>query len=146
MDNRVRANVQCFQCKKFGHIKVECQKSIKKVEKEASLVAEELESNNLFMASSVAVEASSSVWLVDSGCSNNMMGEKRLFTNLDKSHKVTICLGNDKEMEVPGLRIVTISTKNGELKQLHGVQLLLGLAYNLLNVGQLLTKGYSIIF
>lgn len=58
-----------------------------------------------------------------------------MFSSLDESQKVIVRLGNDKEMEVLGLEIVTICMMNGELKQLQGVQLVLGLAHNLLSVG-----------
>lgn len=90
----------------------------------------------MFMASNAALEGSSSVWLVDNGCSNHMIGEKRLFKKLDESQKMSVLLGNDKDMEMFEVGIVAISTKNGEFKQLHGVQLVPRLVHNLLNVGQ----------
>lgn len=63
-------------------MKAECREEEKFVEKEASLVAEEWDSNNVFMVSSDAVEAKNSVWLVDSGCSNHMTGKRIYSPNL----------------------------------------------------------------
>lgn len=71
---------------------------------------------------------------MDSECSNHMMGEKKLFTNLDESREVSVRLGNDKEIEVCGVGTITINTRSGELKQLHGVQYVSGLAHNLLSI------------
>lgn len=75
-----------------------------------------------------------------------MMDEKKLFTNLDESREVSVRLGNDKEIEVCGVGTITINTRSGELKQLHGVQYVSGLAHNLLSIRQLLTRGYSVMF
>lgn len=36
-----KSNVQCFHCRKFGHVKAECWESDKYTEKGASLVGEE---------------------------------------------------------------------------------------------------------
>ncbi|KAH7655963.1 RNA-directed DNA polymerase protein [Dioscorea alata] len=98
------------------------------------------------MASSSLETAASSVWLVDSGCSNHMTGKRSLFISLDESQKVRVRLDNDKEMMVQGVGVVSVSTQTSEQKQLHGVQFIPGLAHNLLNVGQLLTKVYSVVF
>ncbi|XP_039130821.1 uncharacterized protein LOC120267191 [Dioscorea cayenensis subsp. rotundata] len=78
MDNK--SHIQCFQCKKFGHMKAECRARDKQPEKGAGLVAEEGSTENLFM------------------------------------------------------------------KRLQGVQYVPGLAHNLLSVGQLLSRGYSVMF
>lgn len=48
-------------------------------------------------------------------------------------------------MVIQGVGTVAISMESGEVKQLHGVQLVPGLAHNLLSVRQLLTKGYSVV-
>lgn len=91
------------------------------------------------MASYSTGEQSSSVWLIDSGCSNHMTGDKSLFSSFDESLSITVRLGNDKEMKVCGEGTVAVSTSTGTQKKLHGVQYVPGLAHNLLSVGQLLT-------
>lgn len=47
---------------------------------------------------------------------------------------MSICICNDKEIEVLSVGTITISTKNGEFKQLYGVQLVPRLVHNLLSV------------
>lgn len=49
--------------------------------------------------------------------------------------KFSVRLGNNKEMEVCGVGTVTIGTRDGELKQLHGVQLDGGLLKTYLALG-----------
>lgn len=51
-----------------------------------------------------------SIWIVDSGCSNHMMGDRSLFSSLDESLKVSVRLSNDKEMIVRGIGIMSVST------------------------------------
>ena len=55
-------------------------------------------------------------------------------------------LDDDKEMEVVGKGIVTVTTKDGKIKLLHDVQYVPKLAHNLLSVKQLMTSGYYVMF
>ncbi|XP_039169644.1 uncharacterized protein LOC120293908 [Eucalyptus grandis] len=57
-------------------------------------------------------------WLVDSGCTNHMTSDETLFINLDKSLKSIVRIGNGEYLEVK----------------------------NLLSVGQLVEKGFKVIF
>lgn len=103
-------------------------------------------SNTLQVSGNASQSLASSVWLVDSGCSNHMTGDRSLFDSLDKAQKSSVRLGNDKEMMVGGVGIVSVRTQTGELKQFQGVQFVPGLAHNLISVGQLLARGYSVVF
>lgn len=106
-----KSNIQCFHCKKFGHLKANCWARNKQPEKETSLVAEGKETSNVFMASNSSKSLSSSIWLVDSGCSNHMTGDRSLFVNLSEAQKLSVRLGNDKEMLVKGVGTVRIHTQ-----------------------------------
>lgn len=64
------------------------------------MVSEEEEASNVFVASSSSGTSTSSMWLVDSGCSNHMTGKRSLFTSLVESQRVSVRLGNNKEMMV----------------------------------------------
>lgn len=55
-------------------------------------------------------------------------------------------LGDDKEIQVDGERVVALQTTSGKVKLIHNVQYVLGLAHNQLSVGWLLINGYSILF
>lgn len=61
------------------------------------------------MESSSSEATTSLVWLVDSGCLNHMVGDRRLFISLDESQKVSVKLDNDKEMMVQGVGTMSVS-------------------------------------
>lgn len=86
------------------------------------------------------------MWIVDSGCSNHMTGLKSIFETLDESQKQCVRLGDDKEIAVEGRRTVAIKSGDGQVKLLHDVQYVPGLAHNLLSVGQLLARGFAVVF
>ncbi|XP_039135714.1 uncharacterized protein LOC120273134 [Dioscorea cayenensis subsp. rotundata] len=54
---------------------------------------------NVLKASVDDVPTTNSIWLVDSGCSSHMTGQRSMFTSLDESQKITVRLGDDKEMK-----------------------------------------------
>lgn len=45
-----------------------------------------------------------------------MTGDKSLFSSLDESLRVSVRLGDNKEMKVLGVGTVSVSTQSGELK------------------------------
>ena len=50
------------------------------------------------MARVEGVQAGKDVWFLNSGCSNHMTGIHFLFKDLDKTYKVKVRLGDDKQM------------------------------------------------
>ncbi|KAD3067000.1 hypothetical protein E3N88_34880 [Mikania micrantha] len=95
-------------------------------------------------------EGSSSIlnshWFIDSGCSNHMTGVKESFTQLDESFKLEVNLGDKKKLKIEGKGTVRISLSNFSYKLLDDVYYVPMLEYNLLSVGQLMKKGYSLLF
>jgi len=91
-------------------------------------------------------EPSDNVWLLDSGYSNHMTGNKNLVAHLDQSVKTEVKLGIDKTMDVDGKGVVNILTKQGEPKTILEVYYVPSLKHNLISVGQLTQKGYRVIF
>jgi len=55
-------------------------------------------------------------------------------------------LGNKREMHVKGKGTVEVRTSHGKVKELHDVQFIPELGYNLQSVGQLMAHGYSVLF
>ena len=83
-----------------------------------------------------------SVWVVDSGCSNHMTGQRNLFRELDETQKQIVKLGDNKEINIEGKGTVSLRTSYGEVKLLHDVQFVPSLTHNLLSMGQLLGNGF----
>ena len=94
----------------------------------------------------ILIKKKHELWFVDSGCSNHMKGTKFLFQELDEMRRIKVQLGNRREMQVKGKGRVKVVTSHGKIKLLDNVQFVLGIRYNLLSVGQLMTRRYSIVF
>ena len=144
-----KKDIQCYYCNKFGHYQYECYKK-QRDETQAHYAEEDAEEEDaqptLFMASSASDKVdASSIWFLDSGCSNHMTGYKQLFEELDETYKLKVRLGDDKMIQVEGKGKVAVHTKNG-MRYLHNVYFIPDLTQNLLSIGQLMDSGYSIVF
>ncbi|XP_074585493.1 uncharacterized protein LOC141841246 [Curcuma longa] len=134
-------SVQCYGCKRFGHIKTNCRNS-----SQANYVQEGNEESKLFMVHSNSNEVQNDIWFLDSGCSNHMTGNKSLFKELDESQKMLVRLGDNKQIQVEGKDTIAVETSNGKVKLLYNVYFVPNLAHSLLSVGQLMMGGYAILF
>lgn len=134
-----------YYCNKFGHFARDCRKKIVDQGNQRTNVTTE-STNSMFLAYLTMHEASASVWLLDSGCSNDMTCNKDLVANVDQSVKTEVKLGTDKTVEVDGKGVVNILTKQEELKIISEVYYVPNLKHNLLSVGQFTQKGYKVIF
>ncbi|XP_010484936.1 PREDICTED: uncharacterized protein LOC104763230 [Camelina sativa] len=85
------------------------------------------------------------VWFVDSGCSNHMCGESKMFSSLDSAFKHNVKLGNSHKLMVSGKGVVKI-TLNGVRYVINDVYYVPELKNNLLSVGQLQEKGLDVLF
>lgn len=70
----------------------------------------------MFLACHTMHEPYASVWVLDSSCSNHMIGSKDLVANFDQSMKAKVNLATNKTMEIDGKGVVNILTKQGEPK------------------------------
>ncbi|XP_031378489.1 uncharacterized protein LOC116193883 [Punica granatum] len=84
-------------------------------------------------------------WLVDSGCTNHMTSDEKLFRNLDKSMKLKVRIENWEYLAVEGKESIAIESCVGT-KLVFDVMYVSEIDQNLLSVGQLLEKGFKLIF
>ena len=75
--------IQCYQCKKYGHVKADCWYR----DQQVNYAAANEEESRLFMAYCDTNEVTSDMWFVDNGCSNHMSGIKGIFKELDETKK-----------------------------------------------------------
>ncbi|KAH9330804.1 hypothetical protein KI387_002912, partial [Taxus chinensis] len=73
-----------------------------------------------------------------------MTGNKYLFSSLEEPVQIDVTLGNNNKVTVLGKGMVNILTKKGEPKFMPDVYYVVGLKQNLMNIGQLIQKGYRV--
>lgn len=83
-------------------------------------------------------------WFVDSGCSNHMCGDKKMFSDFDGEFRHLVKLGNNTKMNVEGKGSVKLNI-NGVQHVVTEVYYVPDLKNNLLSVGQWQEKGLSIL-
>jgi hypothetical protein len=82
-------------------------------------------------------------WLMDSGCSQHMTGDKKWFSSLTPlSHKEFVTFGDDKKGKVLGTGVIKVNN-NFTLKD---VALVDKLGYNLLSVSHLVDADLDVLF
>jgi hypothetical protein len=83
------------------------------------------------------------MWLMDSGCSRYMTGNKKWFSSLiPLSHKEYVTFGDDKKGKVLGTGVIKVN----DCFTLNDVALVDRLRYNLLSVSQLCDADLSVLF
>ena len=83
------------------------------------------------------------VWIVDSGCSRHMTGDKNCFSSLKKASKTeSIVFANASTSAVVATGLVKVN-ENFELKN---VALVKDLKYNLLSVSQIVDEEFEVHF
>ncbi|WVZ85245.1 hypothetical protein U9M48_032192, partial [Paspalum notatum var. saurae] len=79
-------------------------------------------------------------WVMDSGCTQHMTGDSRMFTSLSEYDKITF--GDNSKGKVEGLGKIEISSEYS----ISNVLLVDSLNFNLLSVGQLCDLGFQCLF
>jgi hypothetical protein len=87
---------------------------------------------------------SGSSWIIDSGCTNHMTGEKRMFSYYEKNEDTqrAITFEDGNQGLIKGLGKIAISPDHS----ISNVFLVNSLDYNLLSVSQLCKMGYKCLF
>jgi hypothetical protein len=83
-------------------------------------------------------------WIINSGCTNHMTREKKMFTSYvkNKDSQDMIIFGDGNHDKVKGLGKIAITTEHS----ISNVFLVESLGYNSLSVSQLCHMGYNCLF
>ena len=89
--------------------------------------------------------SSNDSWLIDSGYTNHMTNNHDLFKELDRTAISKVKTGNGDYIDVKGKGIVVINSLSC-LKYISDVLYVPNINHNLLSVGQLMEKGFKVMF
>jgi hypothetical protein len=83
-------------------------------------------------------------WVIDSGCTQHVAGDPRIFTSLDEDvdGQERITFGDNSKDKVQGLGKITILNNHS----ISNVLYVASLSFNLLSVGQLCDLGFQCLF
>jgi len=85
------------------------------------------------------------IWYLDSGASNHMSGQRDLFGDLDETVKRLVIFGDTSKVPMKRRGNTPIRLKNGDHSYIADVYYVLAIKHNLLSIGQLLEKGYTLL-
>jgi hypothetical protein len=128
----------------MGHEAVICKSKNQQHGEEAQIANQE-EEDQLFVATCFSGIESSESWLIDNGCTNHMTHDKDLFRELRSSNTSKVRIGNGEYITVEGKGTIAISTCSGT-KFISDALYVPEIDQNLFSVGQLIEKGYKVVF
>ncbi|CAJ2652499.1 unnamed protein product [Trifolium pratense] len=125
--------------------RADCQDE-KKVEETTNLVLEaEANEGFLLMAQNEINTNNDTMWYLDSGASNHMCGHKHLFKEMQKIEDDHVSFGDASKVKVEGKGTICYLQKDGLIQSIKEVYYVPDLKTNILSLGQLTEKGYSIL-
>ncbi|KAJ8771210.1 hypothetical protein K2173_026005 [Erythroxylum novogranatense] len=140
-----KPDMKCRFCHKMGHAEIICREKKSQQQQANTPQAAPTEVEQLFAISFFNSEVDSGSWLVDSGCTHHMTSDLSLFCDLDESFVSRVKIGNGEYITVKGRGNVIIKGPNVS-KLISDVLYVPKVDQNLLCVGQLVQKGYKVIF
>ncbi|GMI94896.1 hypothetical protein HRI_003159000 [Hibiscus trionum] len=139
-----RPDAKCTKCNQMGHEAVICRSKNQQHDEEAKIVDQE-EEDQLFVATCFVSSESNESWLIDSGCTNHMTHDKELFRDLKPTNITKVRIGNGEYISVKGKGTVAITSCSGT-KLIPDVLFVPKIQQNLLSVGQLIERGFKVVF
>ncbi|PNX67617.1 retrovirus-related Pol polyprotein from transposon TNT 1-94, partial [Trifolium pratense] len=96
------------------------------------------------MATTCDDNVKSEEWYLNSGCSNHMTPYREWLTSFDASKKSSIKLVDGRKLVVEGIGNIVIKSKKGGKVIISDVFFVPEMSCNLLSLGQLVQKGFSV--
>ncbi|GJY40225.1 ribonuclease H-like domain, reverse transcriptase, RNA-dependent DNA polymerase [Tanacetum coccineum] len=152
------SKLQCYKCKKIGHIAPKCPQSTKPNE-QSNLVEEDLEPT-LLMAiledkeQNVSLHEEDvgyketnidSLWYLDNGASNHMTRVTEHFKELDEKVSGKVRFGDGSYIEIKGKGTILIECNDEKQRIISHVYYIPDLKSNLLSLGQFTEIGCKVV-
>ena len=139
-----RPDIKCRKYGQIGHVERICKSQQHK--EKVNLVAQQPEEKQLFVASCFSTNNNlNDSWLIDSGCTNHMINNQDLFKELYITAIFKVKIGNGDCIDVKDKGIIVINSLPG-LKYISDVIYVSDIDQNLFSVGQLMEKGFKVMF
>src|ERR1044072_6729952 len=148
-----RKKLKCYNCGRIGHFSSECQFNPqsdhqRRQGNEANLTQEETtEDGNaveMLMMTISSDSEQSGIWYLDSGCSNHMTGNKDWLIHFDSRRKSQVRFADSRTIQSEGIGDILVRKKDGSQALLQNVLYVPTMKTNLISIGQLLEKGFSV--
>ena len=130
---------------KKGHWKKDCQKLYKKKGKGAFEVCVAEDDKSDFSLAYVSSVTSTDEWLCDSASSFHMCFRKERFFNFTELDGGIVHLADNQPCKVAGIGSISLKNHDGSTRVLTDVQYIPKLEKNLISLGTLELKGFTII-
>ncbi|EOY20320.1 Gag-pol polyprotein-like protein [Theobroma cacao] len=142
-----RPNVRCRNCNQLGHVQRVCKNKVEtQVKADEPVEKAETAEEHLFMAQTGNFKTvDASLWFLDSGASNHMTPNVKLFVEIDDQYRSKVEIGNGVYLQATGKRLVPIQTSSGARYEFE-VLLVPEITKNLLSVGQMLKHNHVLLF
>lgn len=158
-----KGNLNCFFCKKAGHLKKDCTKYHEWKEKQGKTKACKVSEDQCFMIQTHGLSRTvqevctlarngekSRKWFLVSGATSYMACVKDFFVSLDLNRKGHVSLADEKVLvEIQGIGTCTIKNflNNGETKEIviKNVLYMPRLSSNLISMKKLARDGYKLV-
>ena len=139
------AKDECAFCHKKGHWKKDCLKLQKNKGKSVSeaCVAEDDKSD--FSLACVSSMTSTDEWLCDSAYSFHMCFRKEWFSNFTELDAGVVYLADNQPCKIAGIGSINLKNHDGSTRVLTNVRYIPKLEKNLISLGTLESKGFTII-
>ncbi|XP_014511675.1 uncharacterized protein LOC106770373 [Vigna radiata var. radiata] len=144
-----KSDMSTSDSKDKNHCKKEKSKEKKSKEKEAHVVEEDADTKTtlmlMVMTATKCVKPLNTNWYLDSGCSNHMTCNKEWLVNFNQTKKSKVKFADDSTLKVEGSGDVVINRRNGSQVVISNVLYVPDMKCNLLSIGQLVEKGFTVI-
>ncbi|XP_058742135.1 uncharacterized protein LOC131614585 [Vicia villosa] len=131
---------------KLGHFAKDCGSNKKRKSEEANTAKGDSDDELiLLMASESDGRCLVDWWYMDDGCSNHLIGNKQWMIDFDSKRSTKIGCADDKYLNAEGMGNGKVKVKNRKTVLIKDVWYVPGIKSNLVSVGQLIEKGFSVV-
>ncbi|BES98092.1 Hydra magnipapillata [Nesidiocoris tenuis] len=146
--------LRCWVCDKDTHLRSDCPEREKhrlsqRDSKGKKVGKHSPSSSALFSAFGAMQRREVADWIIDSAANRHMTGNKSLlreYSDIDTINRTAICVANGETLFSAGQGCVSISVENPNISLISDVVFVPGLCANLLSVGALTNKGFTVRF